>query len=940
MKKYILTIFLLMYSSVFSQTHLSVKGQVISSTDKDALIGATVILTRSSDESTQGMVTDLKGRFIFSEVKPGKYLLNITYVGFRKYEQSIELRNRSLDLQKILLEPEGVKTQEVQIIGKLPPVTQKSDTAEFNADAFKTNKNADAEDLVAKMPGIMVQDGKIQAHGEDVKRVLVDGKPFFGDDPNAVLKNIPAEVVEKIQVFDQQSEQAQFTGFDDGNSAKTINIVTRLRITEGTFGKLTGAYGNEQKYKTGGNINLFNNDQKISILGQINNVNEQNFSSEDLLGVMNSGRGGRGGGGGMRGGGRGPGGGGMGDGGPGNWGGGGASNFLVNTKNGLAKTQALGVNYTDKWGESIDISGSYFVNSTNNNAESYTKRQYYPVSNVLDQQYSEDNISNSDNINHRFNLRLDYQIDQSNSLMFRPNLSFQKNDGNSSVWGKTLSGEKMLNSIVNSYNSNLSALNSASELLYRHRFETPGRTLSIGMNGTYKDNEGDSKLFSENLYFENRLFSDTLDQVADMQKKGWTGTSNIVYTEPINESSQLQFSTRVSYSEDNSDQKTYNDLYGSGSYSMMDTSLSNLYKKIYRTQSFGTGYRYQKEKLNFMFNLSYNISQMQSDQSFPYAARVEKNFQAFLPSFMLRYGASRDQNLRIFYRTSNNDPSVEQLQNVLNNSNPVQLSIGNPKLKQDYSHQFSMRYSQINFESMQSYFLMLGGTFTQNYIGNSTTIAYRDTTTPDGILLKQGTQLVRPENLDGYLSLRSFFTYGMPVDFLKSNLNLSLNANYSHTPGMINNVTNYSNSMNYGLGVVLSSNIGEYLDFNISSNSSYNTIRNSSKKDYDNNYFNQNSRIKFFWEFWWGIFIQNEVSHQYNGGLSKEYNPNSVSWNLSLGKKLFSNEQGEIRVTAYDMLNQNTNIQRNVTDSYYEDSRSNVLGRYFIVSFTYNIKSF
>jgi hypothetical protein len=307
---------------------------------------------------------------------------------------------------------------------------------------------------------------------------------------------------------------------------------------------------------------------------------------------------------------------------------------------------------------------------------------------------------------------------------------------------------------------------------------------------------------------------------------------------------------------------------------------------------------------------------------------------------MLQYKVSKDQNLRIFYRTNNDDPSIDQLQQVLNNSNPTQLTTGNPSLAQDYKHSFNLRYTETGFENVHSFFVLIGATFTQNYIGNSTIIAQKDTSVLNGILLNKGSELTIPVNLNGYITMRSLITYGLPVSLLMSNLNLSLGANYTRTPTIINGVTNRVNSTTYSGGVVLSSNFSEKIDFTLSSMSSLNLVRDNIQAANNSNYFNQNSKIKLYLWIWEGFILQNEINHQYDNGLSSSYNRNIILWNLSFGKKFLANENGEIRFSAYDLLNKNTSIQHNITDSYTEDVRSNTLGRYYLLSFIYNIRAF
>jgi len=936
------TLIVILYTSIYPQ-NFSISGQVADSASKKILEGANVTLTHLSDSKLNGMVTDKQGRFYIDELKQGKYLINISFIGYKAYKKDIEIRNYSIDLKTIYLSSHGIRLGTVNVNARPIPVILKQDTAEYNANAFKTNKDADAQDLLTKMPGITVQNGQVQAQGENVQKVLVDGREFFGSDPNAVLKNLPAEIIDKIQVFDQQSDQSQFTGFDDGNTNKTINIVTRLNNRVGTFGKVSGGYGLDQRYAGGGNINFFNKDQRISIIAQINNVNQQNFSSEDLLGVMSgNGRNFRMMGGGM--------GGGrafsnnnnrvvINNGGPGGFGGPNISNFLVNQTAGLTDTKAVGLNYSDKFGDKVDLTASYFYNLTNNNAVSTDNRNYF-LTLPAEQNYNENSNSLTKNINHRLNLRLNYQIDEDNSILFYPTFTAQMNNGSSNVAGVTTSGIDKLNSTNNIFNSNLSAINSSNSLLFRHRFDTPGRTISVNLNGTFTNNNGDNKLYAEDDYYGKTTTSDTLNQSSNLLKNGFTGSANIIYTEPLTRYGLLQFDSRLYYSENNSNQNT-NDIQNNTS--VPDTSLSNVYKEYYRTQSIGTGYRFRESSLSFAANIKYNIAQLSNSQTFPEQGYLGRSYYSWLPSLFLRYFISRTNNLRLFYNTNNDPPSIDQLQNVLNNSNPTQLSIGNPDLSQDYKHSLVLRYIQINPQLMNSFFVMLGATAIENYIGNNTIIAQSDTTVLNNISLNRGTRLTYPVNLNGYYNLRSFVVYGFPVDFIKSNLNLSVNASYTRTPGIINNVLNYSNSNTVGGGVVLGSNISDKVDFTISTFSSYNFVKNNGQNDgsnINNNYYTQNSALRFYWRFWEGLVLQNELNDQYNSNVSGNSKPNILIWNISLGLKVLNNDNGEIRLSVNDFLNQNTNFQHNVTDSYIDNVQTNVLGRYYLLSFVYNIRAY
>ena len=311
-----------------------------------------------------------------------------------------------------------------------------------------------------------------------------------------------------------------------------------------------------------------------------------------------------------------------------------------------------------------------------------------------------------------------------------------------------------------------------------------------------------------------------------------------------------------------------------------------------------------------------------------------------MPSVILGYNISRDKNLNIFYRVSNNAPGVSQLQNILDNSNPLQLSIGNPDLKQEYNHNAIVRFSTINFSNMNTFFMMLSGLYKSNYIGSNTIIAKNDTLLANGILLNAGSQISKPENVEGYVSAQTYLTYGLPAEIISSNINFNLLATYTRTPGIVNNLNNYSNSLNYGLGIVISSNISSDLDFLISSITSYNTLKNSRSMDNNQEYFSQLSRLKLYWLLFDKLVLQGDLTHNYDGGLSDSYDPNTVSLNMSFGVKFFSDNRAELRLSVYNLLSQNSNISRLTTDYYLQEYSTNVIGRYFLLTLMYNLRSF
>ncbi|MES2514475.1 MAG: outer membrane beta-barrel protein [Bacteroidota bacterium] len=916
-------IFIFGASVALGQT-IQLTGKLIDETQQPA-IGSSVLLLKASDSSlVKGTTADIDGIFKIEGLIADTYILKILSLGYKTQFKQLQV-TADMEVGTIALKQNSTLLKEVLVEGKTPLATQNGDTTSFSSSAYKVNKDATAEDLVGKMPGVTIVDGKVQAQGEDVKQVLVDGKPFFGDDASAVLKNLPAEVIDKVQVFDKKSDQSLLTGFDDGNSAKTINIVTKAQFKNGVFGKVFGGYGYEDKYKGGFTTNIFKGDRRISVLAQSNNINEQNFSSEDLVGAMgSSGGGGRGGG--RRG------------------GQGGAptssDNFQVNAQNGINTTSLFGLNYADKWGKKTEVTGSYFFNWTQNNSNSSLLQQYILGSNT-GLIYNEKNTSQSNNYNNRINFKIETKLDSQNTITLQPRLSFQNNDGSKSLTGQNTKSDALLSNTSNNSASEQFGYSISVPILYRHSFTKKGRTFSLNATPSLSKNDGKSSLYTLNTFYGDSLITgDTIDQKSTILKNGASVNGNLSYTEPLNKNNFILVNYTGSYTDNYSSKRTYNKNYVDYKYSELDSLLTNVFRNQYQTQSAGLGYRFQKEKFNFSVNGAYQWSVLSKQQEIPTAYNVSKTFESVLPSAQFQYKFAAKKNLRVNYRTSNNAPSIDQLQDVINNSNSLQLSTGNPDLKQDFQQNLNIRYSGVNTDKATSFFFLVSGNYSDNYIGNSTLIANQDTVVYNDIFLQQGSQIVRPVNLDGYYSLRSFINYTFPFSRLKTNISVNVSGNYNNVPGMINTDINYAKTATGGLGLVLSSNISEKFDFTLSSNSAYSNIVNTLQTSSNTTYFSQNSKVKITANPYKGLVLQTEYTNTYYSGLTSAFNQSISLWNAAIGYKFLKNKQAELRLTVYDLLNQNNSVSRTNTDSYIQDSQTNVLNRYYMVTFTYNFKKY
>lgn len=711
-------------------------------------------------------------------------------------------------------------------------------------------------------------------------------------------------------------------------------------MRNGQFGRAYAGYGSDDRYSAGGNVSFFKGNRRISLVGLFNNINQQNFSSQDLLGVTSSQN--RGGGG-NRGGGQG-GSGFQGGGGAGGFGGN-NNNFLVGQQSGISTTNAFGINYSNLIGKKVTVTRSYFFNNSRTPNSQITKRQYF-ITADSSQFYKENSTSSNNNYNNRANLRIEYKMDSFNTLIVTSGLNFQNNNSASVISGiNTLQSGELLSKTQNNLSIKSNGYNINNGILLRHAFPKKGRTISLNLNTTYNKKDAQNYLYALNSYYKfPGNISDVSDFVVDQSSApnshGRQYNINLAYTEPVGKKAQIQLNYNPSFSKSFADQETFQFDTTNAKYALFDTSLSNKFNSSFNTQNGGLTYRYGDRDNQVSAGVSYQYSNLKSDQQFPQVATVDKKFNNILPNFMARLKLSPKSNIRIFYRTSTNPPSVTQLQNVINNSNQFFYTTGNPDLKQQYTHSFITRYAYTDTKNGNSFFANIFLQKTNDYVANATYIASNDSALSNSITLFKGSQISKPVNLDGYLSARSFFTYGLPLKFIKTNLNLNAGFTYSKIPGMINNVLNISKAYNYNLGAVLASNIIQYVDFTISYSGNINVVKNSLQPNLNNNYFTQTAGLQANLLSKKGWFIQNDLTNLHYSGLSAGFNQSYWLWNAAIGKKFLKDQSGELKLSVFDLLKQNRSITRNVTESYVEDVQNQVLQQYFMLTFSYKLKNF
>ncbi|UJP65758.1 outer membrane beta-barrel protein [Mongoliitalea daihaiensis] len=896
------------------------KGKVIEGATKEGMIGANVLIKTVTDSLLTSTVTGVDGSFEIERPRIPSVKIEITFLGYQKITK-IHERGQALDLGTLSLVEDSKLLGEVVIQGQIPVGEVKGDTTSFNANAFKTRENADAEDLIRKIPGVTIQNGEIQAKGERVEKVIVDGREFFGSDPFLALRNLPADVIDRVEILDQRSDQSRLTGFDDGNFSRTINIVTRPDRRNGQFGRVYAGYGTNGRYSAGGNFNMFKGTKRVSIIGLFNNINQQNFSSQDLVGV--------GGGGGGR-----PGGGG------GRPGGGGNSNFLIGQDQGIITTNSLGLNYSDKFGEKMNFSGSYFFNSTNNNLFRLTNREIV-LSETNRQFYEESLLNTIRNNNHRINARIEYDIDPKNALIITPSINFQNNSTFNDRDAINLSGVlNPLSATRSLSDATTEGYNISNNLVYRYKFEKKGRTLSTTVFTSWNQRDQFSELIAANRDFI-RNISDTLNQETIGLSDGFNYRATIQFTEALSEKSLLTASYQVGNNKTSADQQTFALLPELG-IMVLDTALSNVFENRFIIQRPSVGYSYNYKKWNVNANLDYQYAIQDNEALFPVDRVFNQTFSNFLPGMNVSYrNMQSGLSFRMRYRTNTQEPSVNQLQNVINNQNQLQLSIGNPDLGQAFSHNIFTNISKINLEKSRTFFTFAFLSFTENFIGNTTFIAQTDTLINGDVLLRPGTQLTRPENLSGQFRSRIFMTYGAPIKGIKTQFNTNTSVSYNRTPGIINGQKNFNDNIDLGQGVTFTSNISKDVDFTLQTTGTYTIVNSSLQQNLNNNFYVQSSNIRFYYSPNGGkLFISNTAQNNLFRGLSADLDQSVWLWNIEAGMRFAKNNKAELKVTIFDLLNQNNAIARNVTDVAIEDTFTRVLNRFALLTFSYNIGNF
>lgn len=1003
MKRLLLVLIALMsLSAVFAQQRGKVTFSLLDAEKKTGVMGAVIEVYPTSKPDEKKYYTSGANGWVEFSSAYGEYTLVASFLGYDDLSKTFKVGTTNVSLGKLYIAEGATKIETVVKEVQAFRTSQNADTLSYNASAFKVAADADVEGLLKKMPGITINNGSVEAQGETIQKIFVDGKEFFGEDVSTAIKSLPAEAVDKVEVINKLSDQAEFSGMDDGEGYKAINIVTKSNMRQGQFGKMYAGLGYQPdadastfnpKYTVGGNVNMFQGDSRLSVIGLFNNINQQNFSFEDILGVNGS----SGMGGGRR--------------------GGGVGDYMVRPQKGVALVNSLGLNYTDEWGrrKNVKFQGSYFFNntSTKNFSENDT---WYESPSPYGTKHTEGASSNTNN-NHRFNARLDWKISRNQSLMSRTSFSYQGYKPLSATAGYTNAdsdykeaGERRqgLAFLMNTTDNYSYGYNFNQFLQYRVKLGKPGRTMTVDGRFRYSSNDATKRTGSNNAptiaysdddtseywtlynqYFgegkdwtemsKNPLLYDPLHQYILVPSDTYNVNASLQYNEPLSTSSQLSLQYRLSYKEEYKDQRAWytgEDYDPLGPTATQNDNMTLNSKSGYWTHRIGPGFRYSEGKNRLVLNLYYQRSMLNgtiingADQK---SIIDNKTFNNFTYFGMFNFAFNSENSIRMFFRSGTNEPSITQLQTIFDVSDPKYLSVGNINLDPAFTHSINFHYINSNMEKGRTFMWMFMFRYTQDYISQSTLYnsdgwelpdTYGNIEIPrdkDGNKYKP-TELSSYENLDGYVQLRTHLSYGLPLSFMKCNLNLMAGVSYSITPSAVyvpgqssedllknmeNHIfyTNRAKNIGYDAQVTLGSNISENIDFTVQWSGTYNQAWNTSASDilgsnYTNNYFEHTASGNLKWVFWKGFTLTTAVSYTQYVGFTQDYNEHYLLWNIYLGKKVFKNKRGEVQIGVNDIFNQNKGFQRNTGSGYTQNLTNSVIGRYFSIQFVYNLRHF
>lgn len=899
----------------FSQ-NIIIKGSVVDTSEKKTLTNTVISVLRRADSVIVGFArSDKAGNFTLKKIPIGKSIILISHPAYGDYVDEVEITaNSPLDLGKIFMTQKSQLLQEY-VVSNASAIRIKGDTTEYKADSFYLKAGSTVEDLLKKLPGIQVdRNGKITAQGEAVQKVLVDGEEFFSDDPTIVTQNMLSDAIDKVQVYDKKSDQATFTGVDDGLKSKTIDLKLKENRKKGYFGKVEAGTDTQQFWNNSVMLNAFKGKRKLSGFGIMSNTGKTGLNWQE----SNS----YGGSSGME----------MFDDGSGMmyFSGGGGDDFGGGSfyGEGLPKGWNAGALYSNKWdNDKISLNSGYQYRKLNTRARGLTQSKYILPDTLY---YINDNgNSYSSRFRNSLNGTYEYQIDSSSSLKLTAQAYTGKSVNMNNSYSESLDEfGKFVNTSDRRTSSKADNKSVNGSLVYRKKLQKIGRTVSLNLSQNYTETESDGYLNAEYKYFDEAGMvkqSETTDQEKLNSNIRSTVSGRAVYTEPLSKRAILEFNYSLNNSLGRSGITTLEKASGGAKYETVIDSLSNNYSLNVLTNAAGLNYRYAKaKKINFSFggNISradFMRKDIKADSSVAY------NFINFFPRANVNYTLPNGANMYFNYYGSTRAPSIDQIQPIKDNSDLLNQRIGNPDLKQSFRQQLNLSYNSYKLLSQRGIYTSFNFTTVSN---DFSTINYVD---------QLGRRISQPVNVQGNRSLGFYGGYSKKLK--KPNLMISIDANMSsnRNAGFINSLKNINKSFNAGIGPRFVVAKDKKYDFTYRPQVNFTKSVSSIRPDEPTQYFTQEHFVyaSFFLPLKLEFVTDCTFSlRQKTDAFDK--NTNVTRWNARLDKKILKKDAAILRLAAFDMLDQNIGFQRNVNSNFISERTYDTFRRYFMLSIIWN----
>jgi hypothetical protein len=881
---------------------------------------ATVMLLMPKDSSLVNFGrTNSDGLFELKNLKSATYLLKVTYVGYVPFQKEVTPTAEVLDLGKVPMNAMDKNLYEVVIKAFRAPMNIRGDTIEYDPKAFKVQPGANVEDLIRRIPGLQVDaDGNIKAQGEDVKRVTVDGKRFFGDDPKSATRNLPAEAINKIQVFNGKSEQAKATGIDDGKREKTLNLELKDSHKKGGFGKVVGGVGTDSRLEGKGSYNRFNDKQQFAVLGFGNNSNQSGIGRgdyQDFKGSQSF-----------------------------NWGDDGDFGFNSGrsyggddiaigpdygggSNQGFTKNFAGGLNYNYDT-KKTKLSSSYFYNQTRSNTETRSSTENF----LTGSSYKSQNKSNSLGFvgNHRPSIRFEKVLDSLNTIVVISNSRINGGDTDYRNFQQSFRNENGLTNQSTVYNtSNYNSFAMSNLVLYRHKFKKKGRNFAASAGLNINNTDGENIQNSVNEFFSDSTRTVRVNQRNEniSDRKQFKGSLSFV--EPFAKKFFWETFYNFSLRKDMVDKDVFD--VRENKTEVANDFLTRYYTNDFTYNRLGTSVRYSFKGLNLnvglaalQFDLAGKFARDKTATSF---TTVDRSFFTFVPNVGLNYSLKKNRYLYGEYGMSVREPSVTDLQPVVDNSNPLYITEGNPNLLPSSNHNAYIGYNMFNPATFMNIYVNL------NYAYYVNQIVYNQMIDPVTLV-----KTTKPMNITGGNSYGTYIGFGFPIKKTKVTMNVNTGANFSRNLTYINEVVNETNGKNYNFGTRLDITPSDKFTLYANAYWSINNTAFSINTRENQKVVNANYRADMNIKLPFDIYFNGVLNYRTYVNTQAGFNQKQPILNLAVYKIVLKNKRGEVRLTANDVFKRNLGISQYTNQNFYTESRVTTLSRYFMLSFTYNMR--